>query len=474
MNKRTAGLFIFLIWCGSSFSQQAATYTLQQCVDAALKNNLVVQQAELQAKRDEINFKQAKYDMLPDLNGSVYHGINRGRSIDPFSNSYIDQQITTANYGLNSGVVLFNGFSMQNAVKQNKLAFDASKMDWQQQKDNITINVILAYLQVLSSEDALTQMSNQAALSKQQVDRLEILNREGAIPPSQLSDLKGEYAGNQLGIINTESTVQLAKMSLCQLMNMPYSKTMMVERIETGSLANKYEDAPDKIYETSLKQFAQIKATDLRVASAEKGVKVAKGQLFPTLSFGLNANTNYSSAATQDVFTGNALVSTSDYVTVSGTQYNVTRQVSNFTSSKVGYGNQLKNFLFTSYGLNLRIPVFNAFRQRNKIRLAELSLKNSQAVASTAKTQLQQAIEQAYINMTSASDRYKTLLQQAEAFKESFKAAESRFTNGVGTTTDYLIAKNNLDRTNINIINARYDFLLRTKVLDYYQGKQLW
>lgn len=474
MEKRIFSLFIFLLLVFVSFSQQPATYSLQQCVDAALKNNLLVQQADLQAMRDEISLKQSKYDMLPDLNGTVNHGINRGRSIDPFSNRYIDQQITTANYGLNSGVVLFNGFSLQNAVKQNRLAYDASKMDWQQQKDNITINVILAYLQVLSNEDALTQMKNQAALSKQQVDRLEILNREGAIPPSQLSDLKGQYAGDQLSMINAENALELAKISLCQLMNVPYSKTMSVERLETGNLANKYEDTPDKIYETSLKQFAQIKAADLRVASAQKGVKVAKGQLFPTLSFGVNASTNYSSAATKDVFTGNSTISSSDYVTVSGTQYNVTKQVNNFSSSKLGYGNQLKNFLFTSYGLNLRVPIFNAFRQRNRIKLAELSLKNNQAIASTAKTQLQQAIEQAYINMTSASDRYKTLLQQAEAYKESFQAAESRFTNGVGTTTDYLIAKNNLDRTNINIINARYDFLLRTKVLDYYQGKQLW
>ncbi|MFN8291375.1 MAG: TolC family protein [Chitinophagaceae bacterium] len=474
MRTRSLLSFMVLFLSGAASGQTGTAFTLRQCVETALKNNLQVQQAGMQVQREEINWKQSQLDRLPDLNATVNHGINRGRSIDPFTNTYIDQQLTTGAYGASSGVVLFNGFSLQNAVKQNKLAFDASGMDWQQQKDNITINVILAYLQVLSSEDALAQVRSQAALTKQQVDRLEILNREGAIAPSLLADLKGQYASDQLGIISAENALETAKISLCQWMNIPYDRTMKTERMEESSLAVKYEDTPEKIYQTSLQQFALIKAADLRVASAEKGVKVARGQLFPTLSFGVSANSNYSSAATREVLTGTTLVTSSDYVTVNGTSYNVISPSGTYTSSKIGYGSQLKNTLFTSYGLSLRLPVFNAFRQRNKIKLAVLSLQNTRAVAATARTQLQQQVEQAYSNMTSAAERYKTLLQQAEAYQESFRAAEVRFNNGVGTSTDYLIAKNNLDRTHINIINARYDFMLRTRVLDYYQGKPLW
>jgi outer membrane protein len=423
---------------------------------------------------DEIYWKQAKLNLLPNLNGSVSHGINQGRSIDPFTNGYINQSITTGSYSLSSGVVLFNGFSLLNSVKQTSLAYQASKMDWQQAKDNITINIILAYLQVLSNEEQLQQAKNQLGLSKHQVDRLEVLNQQGAISPSDLSDLKGQYAGDQLSIINTQNALESSKLTLCQLMNIPYDKTMELEKISTESLATKYEDTPDKIYSTALTQLALVKAVDLRKLSAEKGLKVAKGELYPTLSLGANTNTNYSSAASQETFLNSTTVATSDYVTVNNTQYPVMSQVNNYSSQKIAYGKQLSNNRFTSFDLSLRIPIFNSLQARNRVKQAQLTLKNSEIIAATTKTELQQNIEQAYINMTSASDRYKTLMDQESAYSESYRIAEVRFNSGLGTPIDYLTAKNNLDRANINLINAKYDYVLRTKILDYYQGKPLW
>lgn len=448
--------------------------TLQQCVETGISNNLQVQQSGLQMQTDEINWKQAKLNMLPNLNGSAGHGINEGRSIDPFTNSYINQQVNFASYGLNSGVVLFNGFSFQNNVKQNAFTYEASKMDWQQAKDNLTINIILAYLQVLSNEDLLVQSRSQADLTKKQVERSEILNKDGAIVPSQLSDLKGQYANDQLNIISTQNALESAKLALCQLMNVPYDKKMELERLGAESFAGKYEDAPDKIYETALQQLSLVKAVDLRKQSAEKGVKVAKGELFPTLSLNGSANTNYSNAARQDIFINTTAVTSTDYVTVNNTQYPVIKKVSNYNSEKILYGKQLNNNLFSSVSLNLRIPIFNSLQARNRVKLAQITLKNNDLVAKTTKTQLQQAIDQAYINMTTASERYKTLLEQVAAFTESFRVAEIRFNAGVGNPIDYLTAKNNLDRANINLINAKYDFVLRVKILDYYEGKSLW
>jgi len=148
--------------------------------------------------------------------------------------------------------------------------------------------------------------------------------------------------------------------------------------------------------------------------------------------------------------------------------------VSNYSSERIRYGKQLDNNLSTSLSFNLRVPIFNSFLQRNRIKQAHIDLKNTELTAKSTRTQLQQDIEQAYINMTSASNRYKTLLEQVNAFIESFRAAEARFNAGVGNSIDYLMAKNNLDRSNINLINARYDFVLRMRVLDYYEGRQLW
>jgi outer membrane protein len=300
------------------------------------------------------------------------------------------------------------------------------------------------------------------------------MNKEGSIPPSQLSDLKGQYANDQLSIISAENALESAKISLCQLMNIPYDPSMKLERIDAQSYAVKYEETPASIYQTALKQFAQVKATELRQSSASRAIRVAQGQLFPTLSLNGNVNTNYSSAARSSTYLGQTDVTSTDYVLVNGTHYPVVYKQSNFSSDKIAYGKQLNNNLYSSVSLNLRVPIFSSWQQRNRIRQARLDLKNAEQVAQTTKTQLQQSIDQAYLNMSTAANRFRTLLDQVNAFTESFEAAEVRFNAGVGNSIDYLTAKNNLDRSNINLIAAKYDYVLRTKVLDYYQGKQLW
>lgn len=452
----------------------STTLSLRQAIETGLSKNLDIKQSELLMETGKINWNQARLNMLPNVDGSASTGINQGRSIDPFSNSYINQQVNYASYGVGAGVVLFNGFSMQNAVKRNALSYEAAKMDWQQIKDNLTIQIILAYLQVLTNEDLLTQAHNQEVLSKRQVERLVEMNKEGSIQPSQLSDVRGQYANDQLSIIGAGNALESAKISLCQLMNIPYDKSMKVERMEAQDYTEKYEETPSTIYEKALKQFARVKATELRESSAHRAIRVAQGQLFPTLSLNGNVNTNYSSAARTSTFLGQTNQVSSDYVEINGTQYPVVYKQSSYSSDKIGYGKQLNNNLYSSVSLNLRIPIFASWQQRNRIKQARLDLKNAELVAQTTKTQLQQSIDQAYLNMTAAASRYKTLLDQVNAYNESFEAAEVRFNAGVGNSIDYLTAKNNLDRSNINLITARYDYVLRTKILDYYQGKQLW
>jgi len=453
---------------------QTNKLTLQQCVETALKNNFNVQQNGLLMESAAINWKQSKLNLLPNLNAGASQSLNEGRSIDPFTNAYVNENYTSAGYGLSSQVTLFQGLAAQNLIQQNSFNYQATKMDWQQAKDNATINVILAYLQVLTDEDLLTQAENQDSLSQSQVARLEVLNKQGAISPSQLTDLKGTLASDQLSIINSKNALETSKITLCQLMNIPYDRNMQLEKISAEQFATKYEQTPDNIYQTALQQFAQVKAVDFRMQSAQREVKVAKGRLFPLLTFGANVNTNYSSAATQSVFLNTTDVTSADYVIVNGTQTPVIQKQSNFSSQKISYNTQLNNNLYNTFNLNLNIPIFNSLQQRNRVKLAKLDVQNADLNAKTTKTQLQQNIEQAYSNMTAAGDRYKTLLEQVSAYTESFHAAEVRFNNGVGTSDDYLLAKTRMDLANINLISAKYDYVLRTKILDYYQGKQLW
>lgn len=468
-------LFLSAILVCNIFAVTAQTkLSLKQAIETGIANNLEVNQSDLQMQRAGVNLKQSRLNMLPNLNAQVDHGINQGRSIDPISNSFVNQQFTYGSYGASSNVLLFNGLSLQNKIKENSLAYDATKMELQQAKDNLTINIILAYLQVLSSQDILERSKSQAGVTGKQVDRLEILNKEGAITPAVYYDLKGQLANDQIAIADNQAALESAKLNLVQLLNIPYDKNLELERLPEETFNMNYDNTPDKVYQTALTQFAQIKSVHLRSLSAAKNIKSIKGELFPSLYLGGNANSNYSSAATQQIFVNTTDVQTSDYVVIGTTQQPVFTKVDNYTSRKTSFSNQLNNNLFTQVNLGLSIPIFNGSKVRSRIKLAKIDLKNYQLIEQQTKTALQQSVERAYVNLTNTSEKYKILTEQVNSFAESFRGAEIRFNAGAITSVDYLIAKNNLDRANSNLIVSKYDFVLRTKILDYYEGKPLW
>ena len=448
--------------------------TLQEAVSMGIKNNLDVNQAGLQMQNAEIDYKQSRAFMLPDLNASASQGINQGRSIDPFTNSFINQNVGYASYGANSSLLLFRGSSLQNQIKQNKFGFEAAKLEKQDAIDRITINIILAYLQIVSAEDVLKQVQEQVLVTGKQMERLEILNKEGAIVPTLLYDLKGQYANEQISIADQKAAISNAKLNLLQILNIPYNKSFEVAGMSVENISMEYPQSPEEIYQIALNNFARIKAAKMRTESAEKGIKAVKGQLYPSLQLGGNLNTNYSSVASRSFLVNTGEEASDDYVMVNGQKSPVIVQKSNFRNDKINFSDQLSNNLFSSVNLTLSIPLFNAFRTRNTIKKAKITFENSQLVEKHTQTELQQAIERAYVDVVNSFEKYQLLQNQVMAFTESFRAAEIRFNTGLITSVDYLIAKNNLDRSNTNLIISRYDFVLRSKVLDYYQGKPLW
>lgn len=417
------------------------TLTLQQCIDIAIKNNLDVKKSELALATAQVNSNQAKEFMLPAISGQVDHGINNGRGIDPSTNTYVKQSFKSGNYSLNGDLTVFSGLQNLNNIKQTSLAYQAGKMDLQQAKDQITINVITAYLLVLNNTELFNQVKNQLDVSKKQVERLEILEKEGANKlPSDLYDLKGTYGDNQLNVVTTNATLKTSKLNLLQILNIPYKENISLQPINADDLAKQTTNSADQVYDIALNQLAYIKAAILRRQSAEKGVSVAKGSLLPTVSLYGGISTNYSSAA-------------------------------QLNGQTIGYYDQFKNNYGTQFGISLRVPILNYMQNRNKVALAKIQLQNNIYVEQTTKVQLKQNVEQAYLNMTSAYDKYNVLTDQVKAYTESFRTAEIRFNAGVLTSVDFVVAKNNLDRAKINLINARYEVYIYNKILDYYQGK---
>lgn len=420
--------------------------SLQECVQTAIENNLDVKQSDLNMERAGVTMRQSKANLLPNINGEINHTLNQGRSIDLSTNSYVNQQQTSGSYAVSANLTLFNGLRLLNTLKSSQYAYEASKMELQTSKEQLMLNVILAYLQILSSGDLLQQAEKQIEVTQKQLERLNVMNQEGAIRPSDLTDMKGQLADNKVAIINGQNSLNAARLALSQLMNVPYNSELQVERLRADQVEMNYTTLPDSIFNIALQQLAIIKAADLRTKSAEKAVSAARGNLFPSVGLGAGFYTPYSSTARD----------TAD--------------------KKIEYYDQLSNNYRTYVGVGISVPIFNNFRYRNQIALAKIDLKSATFTAKTRQIQLKQNIEQDHFNMTAAKNKYLALLDQVAAYTESFHAAEARYNSGSTTliSLDYLTAKNNLDRANVNLIIARYDYILRTKILDYYQGKALW
>lgn len=462
----------FLFFAIAIMANAQTKFTLKECIETALKNNISVKQSEVQKDNAAINYKQSKNNRLPVVSSSYNYAINNGRSIDPFTNGYINQQLKSSDLNAQASVPLFSGFQLKNTIKQNELAFAGATMEWQQRKDELTLQVILAYLQVLNSEDAIALAKQQADVTRQQAERLEIVGKEGATPPGNLYDLKGQYAGDELALVNAENNYSSNLLSLTQLMNIPYNDKLTLDR--TGGVTEdvkQFVTLPGEIYALAVKNLASVKAADLRVNSSIEAVKAVAGARYPSVALFGGASTNYSSAAMLNNLTGTSELPNGEYVVYNGANLPVISKQNNYDSRPIAYSSQFKNNISTGFGVSVRIPVFNAFRTNSNIKLAKNDEKASRLIADNIKVLLRQNIEQAFININGVYKRYTALLQQADAYGESFRIASIRFENGVINSPEFLIAKNNLDRTNANLIIAKYEYMLRKKILDFYMGQ---
>ena len=465
---------LLLLLALSSFTLHAQQLTLKQCIDTALKNNIQVKQSDLLRQSASINQQQAKLNMLPSVNGSWNYGFNFGRNVDPITNTFTNNQLESSNPNVSAGIVIFNGMRLQNLVQQTNYASKAAEMDYKQAQDNLVLNVILAYMQILATEDLMKASKAQLTVTQQQVERMQVLVKEGSAGNFQLTDMKGQMANEQLNLINLENSLQQSKLSLCQLMNVPYSSQIILERGGINFSDVVYPQSATDVIAAAFASMALIKANQFRVRSAEKNIQVAKSAYYPTVSLNGSMGSGYSSAFTR--LNPAALVeeNTGLYTKNGTSRTPVFAEVQKFNSQAVGYSTQLRNNIGYFAGLNVQVPLFNNLQSRNRIKLAKVNYKNVQLDAENTSYQLRQNIEQAWVNMNASWNRYAALQDQVKNFEESFRAATVRLETGVINAVEYLLVKNNYDRSTINLIQSKYEYTFRTKLLDFYQGRELW
>ena len=450
---------------------------LQQCIDLAYQNNISIRQGQLTVQNSTLQYKQAKLNLLPVANFQASQSLNGGRSINVTTNQFAQRTINSGNYQLNASATIFNGYALQNTIRQNDLSLQAAQEELLATRNTVAVNVIQAYLNALTATEQLVIAQRQSDVARAQLDRTQRLVNAGSAPESNLYDLRATLASNELDIVTAQNSLDLAKVTLLQNMNVPVEGTgfeiIPIDVPDPG--LTPYPETVQQLYAASLTNLPDARGADLRVRSAALGVEVARGALYPTLSISGNLSSLFSSATQNQVSNGTTTQTQTPFFIpdANGGLQPVYTNTPGYDIASVGYFNQLKNNFNRSVSLILRVPIFGGYVSRNRITTAKITQQNSELNAQNIRLQLRQQVETAYANMRAGANRYRATQAQVTSLEQAFRVAESRFNAGALGSFEYGIAKTNLDRARASLIQAKYDYVFRIKLLDYYQNKPL-
>ncbi|MFV9550430.1 TolC family protein [Algibacter sp. PT7-4] len=447
------------------------SYTLNECINLAITHNLDFKSANLSANSAKINYQQSKANLLPNINGNFNLGVNDGRSIDPFTNDFINQELTFSNLGLSLDATIFNGFRLLNTLKQNRLNNKASKLEQEAVKQNLVLNVTLAYLQVLNAEAILKLNKARLVATNKQLKIQENFYKNEYGNPADYADILGQVANDETSILEATTGLNNAKLNLARLLNVAPEFGVNTEGFILDFKT--YNFSANEVYNEAIQSLATFKARTLRIEAAKKGVSVAKAQFTPEISIFGGVNTNYSSAAETFTSTGSSFIENGDFVTVNGDDLPVMTANETFLANKISYNDQLDNNLNTVIGLAVNVPLFNGFRAKNNVKLEKIKVEESVLELERTHQDVKNAIAQAHFDMETILKRHESLKKQVKAYQESYRINEIRFQNGVSNFLNFISSKNNLDNAEVNLINAKYEYLLRVKILDYYRGNNM-
>jgi outer membrane protein len=463
--------FLVLAFIAGSFVAVAQQMTLQQCIDYALAHNITIQQAALNEDLAKVGVNQSTMNLFPNLNGFAGNNYYYGRSIDPNTNTFTNDQVRSNSFSLSSSVALFEGFSLQNTLKQSKLNYMASRFDLQKVQNDIALNVVTFYLQVLYNEELLTVTKSQRDATALQRDRTNRMFEAGALSKGNQLDMESQLAQDEVRLITAQAQYDQAVLGLKQLLEMDTVKdfSIVAPAVEPPAMNAGYTDVGG-IYATALNNQPDIKSYEYRVRSAEKGVSIARGSMWPRLSGNGSLSTTYTTSK-QDVKYTLGPPEMVGYTQDSVPVYSLYSTNASFT--KTPFSDQLDQNLSKTVGLSLSIPIFDNWQVHNGIQRAKINLEQSQLNLLTAQKGLLKSIQQAVADAAASNQKLIAGQKSVAALTESMNYNEQKYNLGLISTYDYLLSKTNLARSQADLLQAKYDYIFRIKVIDFYLGKPL-
>lgn len=451
-------------------------WTLQRCVNYALAHNISIQQDALNARLAALNLKQSQLSQLPNANLNTGYGISYGRSIDPTSNQFVSGSYQFTSVGGQADALIFGWFQKRNTIAKNKLNYLAAQADQEQLQNDVSLNVATGFLRALLAKEQIGVAQKQVALSEKQLQQTKQFAEAGSVPELNVAQMSAQLASDSSSLISALGDYQAAILDLKALLNLDFETpfTIQAPDLKLAELTEHDAYSGATVYSEALQHFAGLKSAQLKLSSAQKGAKAAKGNLLPNLTANIQVGTNYSTTYKDygaPVQNGSQTIG---YVDLGIGKYPI--NTPSYTVPVLGttpFLDQYSNNLRHTYSLNLNIPLFNGWGARSALHQAQVQVAAQQLAQYNTELKLKQDVYKAVNDAKSSSEKYKAAIRAQNAAHIAYDFAEKRYNLGLTNTVEYLSTQNNQFKADAAAVSAKYDLIFRLKVIEYYLGHSL-
>ena len=445
MNRLLAIFCMLALWSAPTIAQDV--WNLERCINHAMQNNIDIQQGRLSIAQANVSNKSATHSRYPSFNGSINAGLNFGRTIDPTNNRFVTQSFYSNGYSLSTGVTLYNAGRINNTIKQSEVDQESANYSVKQSERDIALFVANSYLNVLFAEENLKNAVAQQRLNDEQYNQVESLIKAGVRPANELLDLEAQIARGEQTIITQQNTVTISLLNLKQLLLIDPGYQMILEApSDVEVLSDADMITYDEIYTSALTNQPGIRAAELEMRSAELGEKIAKSSLYPSIGASGNVGTNYSNRAMRLSATG---------------------------LEEVPYVDQLDENLSYGVGIGINIPIYNNYQVKAGMERAKLNTMSSSLNVERQKNTLSTNVQQALADAQASSKSYQAAKKSRDAQSAAYNNATKQYDLGAINSFDYVNSRALLDNAEVSLIIAKYDYLFKAKVVDFYMGRPI-
>ena len=436
---------LFALCCGLPLQAQTIKkpWSLEQCINHALEHNIDLKQKEQEEERRKVDVHTSKHSWLPDMNASVGQNFDFGRSPSK-TGVIVDQNSANSSAGVQISMPVFDGLKTPNTIAASKLDLKAATASLEKVKEDLAINITSYYIQVLYNKELLKIADLQYSLSNQQIEQTKALVDAGKVPLAQLYDIKAQLAKNEVSVAEAQNSLNLSLLDLAQSLELENeSETMDVVVPSAGNDIEKYIGSiipPDQIFANAITFKPQVKEQEFLLESQKKRLKIAQAGFYPKLNLGASYSNGYYHYSATD------------------------------GGSNIAFSDQLKNNARKTIGFTLSIPIFNRFQVKNSVKHARINIQSQELMVDNSKKILYKEIQQAYYNATAAHKKYSAAGKSVTASKEAFSYAEERYAAGKSSAFDFAQAQTQYMQSLSEETQAKYDYIFRTKILDFYNG----